>query len=940
MKSLSDVDISYNNLQGPIPDNKAFQDAPIEALEGNKDLCGNVRGLRPCNPPWIFALLPSVDSASTDEANALLKWKASFSNQTQSRLPSWTLLSHNATNSKPSTSPCAWFGIKCNSARSVIKINMTGFGLNGTLHEFSFSSFPNLKYFDLSMNSLSGNIPSQIANLSKLTYLDLSTNQFSGGIPIEICLLTNLQVLHLVQNQLNGSIPDDMGRLRYLEDLALHSNRLHGSIPASLGKLSNLAYLYLYNNSLSGSIPLELGNLNNLLELCIDTNTFTGPIPSTFGNLKKLIVLSAFHNNLSGPIPLEIGNLKTLSNLSFSENNLSGPIPASLGGLRSLTLLHLYQNRLSGPIPEELGNLISLTDLELSNNQLSGTVPASFGNLVDLEYLYLRHNKLSGSIPPELRNLVKLIQMELDENQFTGYLPQNICRVSLQIAGNNISGRIPPEIGNGTQLQELDLSSNHLVGEIPKELGKLTSISRLNLGSNQLFGGIPPEIGALTNLEILNLSGNNLSESIPEYLGNFIKLHYLNLSNNKFNQEIPAQLGNLPILSKLDLSHNLLRGEIPSQISNMESLEHLNLSHNCLSGFIPKNFNEMNRSLEVDISYNDLQGPVPDNKAFQDAPIEALEGNKDLCGNVRGLRPCNPSFTRYEHMSRNKLVFSITFPLLGALLLLLASIGIYFILQKRKKDASTEHSEELLSISDFDGNILYSDIVKATDNFDDAYCIGKGGYGSVYKTKLPSASIVAVKKLHSLPNGERNFRKEFLNEIKALTEIRHRSIVKLYGFCSNAQHSFLVYEYLEKGSLATILNEEEKATELDWNFGTAKLMKLDSSNWTEVAGTYGYIAPELAYTMKVTEKCDVYSFGVLALEVIKGKHPGDLIPSLSSPLTRENMVLKDVLDQRLPIPPPEVQDEVIQMLNIAITCLHANPQSRPSMNMIAPLLSV
>ncbi|KAK1575699.1 hypothetical protein Q3G72_007686 [Acer saccharum] len=252
------------------------------------------------------------------------------------------------------------------------------------------------------------------------------------------------------------------------------------------------------------------------------------------------------------------------------------------------------------------------------------------------------------------------------------------------------------------------------------------------------------------------------------------------------------------------------------------------------------------------------------------------------------------------------------------------------------KGVSIEHGEGLIS----DGNILYSDIIKATDNFDDKYCIGKGGYGSVYKTKLPSESIVAVKKLHSLPNGERTFRKEFLNEIKALTEIKHRSIVKLYGFCSNAQHSFLVYEYLEKGSLAAILNEEEKATELDWNFGTAKLIKLDSSNWTEVAGTYGYIAPELAYTMKVTEKCDVYSFGVLTLEVIKGKHPGDLIPSLSSPLTRENMVLKDVLDQRLPIPPPEVQDEVIQMLNIAITCLHANPQSRPSMNMIAPLLSV
>ena len=98
--------------------------------------------------------------------------------------------------------------------------------------------------------------------------------------------------------------------------------------------------------------------------------------------------------------------------------------------------------------------------------------------------------------------------------------------------------------------------------------------------------------------------------------------------------------------------------------------------------------------------------------------------------------------------------------------------------------------------------------------------------------------------------------------------------------------------------------------------------------------------PELAYTMKVTEKCDVYSFGVLALEVIKGRHPCDLIPSLSSPLTRENSVLTDFLDQRLPIPAPEVQDEVILMLNIAITCLHDNPHSRPSMNMITPMLSV
>ncbi|KAL5767386.1 hypothetical protein ACOSQ2_014169 [Xanthoceras sorbifolium] len=205
---------------------------------------------------------------------------------------------------------------------------------------------------------------------------------------------------------------------------------------------------------------------------------------------------------------------------------------------------------------------------------------------------------------------------------------------------------------------------------------------------------------------------------------------------------------------------------------------------------------------------------------------------------------------------------------------------VFFVLVFSMEDSK----EELLSISNFDGRILYADIIKATNNFDAMYCIGKGGHGSVYKTKLPSASIVAVKKLHyPYPNRENIFRKEFLNEIKALTEIRHRNIVKFYGFCSNAHHSFLVYEYLEKGSLDTILSNEEKAKGLDWpkrlniiesvaqalsymhhdcsppivhrdissknilldqdyqahvsDFGTAKLLKLDSSNQTGFAST-------------------------------------------------------------------------------------------------------
>ncbi|XP_062014574.1 MDIS1-interacting receptor like kinase 2-like [Rosa rugosa] len=378
-----------------------------------------------------------------------------------------------------------------------------------------------------------------------------------------------------------------------------------------------------------------------------------------------------------------------------------------------------------------------------------------------------------------------------------------------------------------------------------------------------------------------------------------------------------------------------------------------------------------------------LQGAIPNNKAFKDA---SLEGNKGLCGNVSALQPCKEK----KHISkRNRtLMFLTIFLVVGALSLAFA--GVVLIRKGRGKqgqetdDSSVQH-EYVFSTSDFDGRRMHEEIIKATNGFDAIYCIGKGGSGSVYKAKLLSGSIVAVKKLHPILEGEEASRKEFFNEIRTLLEIRHRNIVKLIGFYSHDHHSFLVYEYMEKGSLASMLNKEHEAIKLDWStrvrivrgvahalsymhhdcsppivhrdissnnillnyeyeacvsdFGTAKLLNPDSSNWTARAGTYGYVAPELAYTIKVTEKCDVYSFGVLALEVIMGKQPGDLIFSFSSPSANGEVLLNDVLDQRLPVPTPHVLDELVTIARIAIACKHAHPQSRPTMHMVSQVLS-
>ncbi|XP_006493152.2 MDIS1-interacting receptor like kinase 2-like [Citrus sinensis] len=313
----------------------------------------------------------------------------------------------------------------------------------------------------------------------------------------------------------------------------------------------------------------------------------------------------------------------------------------------------------------------------------------------------------------------------------------------------------------------------------------------------------------------------------------------------------------------------------------------------------------------------------------------------------------------------------------------------FFILRRREGPSSENRvncvtNQGLLSILTFEGKILYEEIVRATNGFDVKYCIGIGGQGSVYKAKLTSGEILAVKKFHSLWPCEMVPQPEFVNEIKTLTELRHRSIVKFYGFCSHPRNSFLVYEYLERGSLATILSNDGAIEEFNWtvrmnvirsvanalsymhhdcfppivhrdissknvllcldyearvsDFGIAKFLKPDSSNCTELVGTFGYIAPELVYTMKVTEKCDVYSFGVLALEVIKGDHPRDFISSISSSSSNRNISLNEILDPRLPTPPQNVQDELISIVEVAFLCLNESPESRPPMHTVCQLL--
>ncbi|XP_034698286.1 probable leucine-rich repeat receptor-like protein kinase At1g35710 [Vitis riparia] len=473
--------------------------------------------------------------------------------------------------------------------------------------------------------------------------------------------------------------------------------------------------------------------------------------------------------------------------------------------------------------------------------------------------------------------------------------------------------------------------------------GKMVELSKLK------FSSFP-------SLLHLNVSHSSMYGRIPDEIGMLTKLTYLRISECDVHGELPVSLGNLTLLEELDLAYNNLSGVIPSSLGYLKNLIHLDLSFNYgLSGVIPSSLGYLKNLKYLDLSINEINGSIP----YQ-------------IGNLENL----------THLYLHHCYFFVY-----NLVSFFVVLGFLLISRKTRKIQTKEiptKNGDIFSVWNYDGKIAYEDIIKATEDFDIKYCIGTGGYGSVYKAQLPTGNVVALKKLHGWERDEATYLKSFQNEVQILSKIRHRNIVKLQGYCLHKRCMFFIYNYMGRGSLYCVLSNEVEALELDWikrvnvvksivhavcymhhdctppiihrdissnnilldskldaflsDFGTARLLHPDSSNQTLLAGTYGYIAPELAYTMVVTEKCDVYSFGVVALETMMGKHPGELFTLLSFSST-QNIMLTDILDSRLPSPQDQqVARDVVLVVWLALKCIHSNLRSRPTMQHISSKL--
>ncbi|KAI5315701.1 hypothetical protein L3X38_044877 [Prunus dulcis] len=325
---------------------------------------------------------------------------------------------------------------------------------------------------------------------------------------------------------------------------------------------------------------------------------------------------------------------------------------------------------------------------------------------------------------------------------------------------------------------------------------------------------------------------------------------------------------------------------------------------------------------------------------------------------LQGVTECNPSVRNSKTSKDNYNILTTVLLSFFGFLVVANSIVLSLMFRKKSKKPDelkiSQNFEKLESmILQEEVKFTFGEVVKAIEDFHEKYCIGKGGFGRVYKAELQSGQVIAVKRLNM--SGSNDIPainpQSFKNEIRTLTNIRHQNIIRLHGFCSRWCRIFLLYElkvvkglahslsYLHNDCSPPIVHPDVTVNNVllesdfeHWlsDFGTARLLSTNSSDWTHIAGSFGYMAPELALTMRVTDKCDVYSFGVVALEIMMGRQPGDMLESKlteSSKPMKDNaeLLLKDVLDQRLEAPTNELAKAVVLVMSLALLCIRTHP---------------
>lgn len=792
-----------------------------------------------------------------------------------------------------------------------------------------------LNHLRLSRNFLTDNIPPWIGNCWNLSTLLLDGNLLQGGIPAEIGRISELRVLDVSRNSLTERIPQQLGDCHKLSVLVLTDlvddssnqenglslmgsfigefNAFEGGIPSGVWLLPRLQVLWAPRANVGGRLPSNWNDSCSLRILNLGQNYFTGIVPQGLRLCRSLSFLDLSSNNLVGYLPTLL-RVPCMVYFNVSRNNISGVLPSfekiNCDAATSLLTDGKYPNFvdkediqnayfdvtiLGSQMNSRYGRTSEVVH-DFSWNKLTGSLPLfSLGQEFvatsrNFSYrLLLNNNMFSGKLPARIVsncNDLKSFSLNLSANLLSAGLYQALLLDCLQLkefqaSHNQIGGSIGPGIGDSRMLQCLDLSGNRLSGPLPPQLGKLKNMKQMLLGGNNLTGGIPSEFGQLSSLVVLDLSRNSLTGTIPASLTNVSGLEIVLLVHNRLCGEIPSSFSALPSLTKLDISYNNLSGHIPrlQHLSDCDSFKGNRYLHSC-------------------------PDPYPAPPAGLPIPLEAQKLHR-------------------QRKLKSIIIAVVTSATVVLCVFLVLVIVLVIIFGRRKLGRlASLRRKVVVTFSDAPAELHYDRVVRATGNFSLQNLIGTGGFGSTYKAELVPGFLVAVKRLSI---GRFQGIEQFDAEIRTLGRIRHKRLVTLIGYYVGEAEMFLIYNYLSGGNLETLIHNRS-GKDIEWpiirkiaihiaqalaylhyscvprivhrdikpsnilldedlnaylsDFGLARLLEVSETHaTTDVAGTFGYVAPEYATTCRVSDKADVYSFGVVLLELISGKKSLD--PSFS-----------------------------------------------------------
>ncbi|KAK7276199.1 hypothetical protein RIF29_17334 [Crotalaria pallida] len=851
-----------------------------------------------------FLFLTAFVSSQNDDASVMLSLKKALDP------PGWT-----------DPNPCKWDHVTCSDSNRVTRIQIGRMNLQGTLPT-TLQTLTQLQHLELQYNNISGPIP-DLSGLSSLQLFMASNNRFTSLPPTFFNGLSQLQTFEVDNNPLQDwELPLSLPNASSLQNFSANSANVRGKLPDFFGpdNFPGLTHLHLAFNKIEGVLPLSFSG-SQIQTLWLNGQKGDAKLGGSVEVLKNMTFLSEvwLHSNgFTGPLP-DLSGLQSLSVLSLRDNSFTGPVPGSLMSLKSLKVVNLTNNLFQGPMPV-FGPGVEV-DMSKDSNSFCLQGP--------------------GDCDPRVQVLLSVVEPFGYPQRFAeNWKGNDPCNNWFGIAcsdGNitivnfqkmELTGTISPEFAKLKSLQRLVLADNNLTGKIPEELTTLPALTQLNVANNQLFGKKP---GFRSNV-IVNTSGN---------------------------KDIGKDKSSLPPQGSVSPTVPSATGENggSSGTGGKKSSSHVGVIVIVVVGAV-----------------------------F----VASLIGFLIFCL----LRMKQKRLSRVQ--SPNTLVIhprhsgsdneSVKITVAGS------SVSVGGVSETQTMGGSEAGDIQMVEA----GNMVISIQVlrNVTDNFSEKNILGQGGFGTVYKGELHDGTRIAVKRMEGgIITGKGAT--EFKSEIAVLTKVRHRHLVALLGYCLDGNEKLLVYEYMPQGTLSRHLFNwsEEGLKPLEWNrrltialdvargveylhglahqsfihrdlkpsnillgddmrakvadFGLVRLApEGKASIETRIAGTFGYLAPEYAVTGRVTTKVDVFSFGVILMEVITGRRALDETqPEDSMHLVtwfRRVYLNKDsfrkAIDSTLEIT-EETLASIHTVAELAGHCCAREPYQRPDMGHVVNVLS-